>query len=60
MKRYYLVTFSWTAGELSRVEEYKVFTDTKEPLRGGLQELCSLSVDNFNEQLDEQVIFICN
>lgn len=33
MKRYYLITFSWTAGELSKVEEYKVFTDTKEPLR---------------------------
>ena len=33
MKRYYLITFSWTAGELSKVEEYKVFEDAKEPLR---------------------------
>lgn len=33
MKRYYLVTFSWTPGELSKVKEYKVFTNMEDPLR---------------------------
>lgn len=56
MKRYYLVTFSWTAGELSKVEEYKVFTDTKEPLR----EIANINVisSDIDKGISDQILEI--
>lgn len=66
MKRYYLVTFSWIVGELCKTEEYKVFTNVKEPLREVasikfIQNIGAQNIDaqNIDAWMAEQMADIC-